>query len=62
MFFLIMKKEKTKNAFFFLTVGRVVVELFSDICPKTCENFRCLCTGKQRKIKYAQINLDFNNV
>uniref|UniRef100_A0A3Q3VM46 Peptidyl-prolyl cis-trans isomerase n=1 Tax=Mola mola TaxID=94237 RepID=A0A3Q3VM46_MOLML len=28
-------------------VGRVVVELFSDICPKTCENFRCLCTGER---------------
>uniref|UniRef100_A0A8C9F000 PPIase cyclophilin-type domain-containing protein n=1 Tax=Pavo cristatus TaxID=9049 RepID=A0A8C9F000_PAVCR len=24
--------------------GRVVFELFSDVCPKTCENFRCLCT------------------
>uniref|UniRef100_A0A674NGX9 peptidylprolyl isomerase n=1 Tax=Takifugu rubripes TaxID=31033 RepID=A0A674NGX9_TAKRU len=28
-------------------VGRVVVELFSDFCPKTCENFRCLCTGER---------------
>ena len=21
-------------------------ELFADVCPKTCENFRSLCTGK----------------
>jgi len=27
--------------------GRVVFELFSDICPVTCENFRCLCTGEK---------------
>uniref|UniRef100_A0A803YIG2 PPIase cyclophilin-type domain-containing protein n=1 Tax=Meleagris gallopavo TaxID=9103 RepID=A0A803YIG2_MELGA len=26
--------------------GRVVFELFSDVCPKTCENFRCLCTAR----------------
>ena len=29
-------------------VGRIKMELFSDICPKTTENFRQLCTGEYR--------------
>ncbi|KAL7415193.1 cyclophilin-like domain-containing protein [Mrakia frigida] len=28
--------------------GRIKMELFSDIVPKTAENFRQLCTGEQR--------------
>ncbi|KAL5981384.1 hypothetical protein ACLOJK_015439 [Asimina triloba] len=26
--------------------GRIIVELFADVTPKTAENFRCLCTGE----------------
>ena len=28
-------------------LGRVEVTLHDDACPRTCENFRCLCTGER---------------
>ncbi|NWI13884.1 NKTR protein, partial [Crypturellus soui] len=28
-------------------VGRIIFQLFSDICPKTCKNFLCLCSGEK---------------
>ncbi|XP_075683911.1 NK-tumor recognition protein isoform X2 [Rhinoderma darwinii] len=28
-------------------IGRIVFQLFSDVCPKTCTNFLCLCTGEK---------------
>uniref|UniRef100_A0A0N5ATY1 Peptidyl-prolyl cis-trans isomerase n=1 Tax=Syphacia muris TaxID=451379 RepID=A0A0N5ATY1_9BILA len=40
------------KVFFDITIGgseagRIVMELFNDVVPKTAENFRCLCTGEK---------------
>ncbi|XP_040524582.1 probable inactive peptidyl-prolyl cis-trans isomerase-like 6 isoform X16 [Gallus gallus] len=45
-------QEKKKHMFVYLDIaieeqpiGTLLFELFSDVCPKTCENFRALCEG-----------------
>lgn len=40
------------SVFFDVTIGgqaagRITMELFADVCPKTAENFRALCTGEK---------------
>lgn len=44
--------KENPRVFFDMTVdgkpaGKIVMELFANIVPKTAENFRCLCTGEK---------------
>ena len=32
-------------------IGKIVMELKADVCPKTAENFRCLCTGEKGSLR-----------
>ena len=36
--------------FAFFVAGRIIFELFADICPKTSDNFRALCAGREGRI------------
>lgn len=49
-------KESNPRVFFEMEIGgvaagRIVMELFATVTPKTAENFRCLCTGEKGKGK-----------
>ncbi|XKL61557.1 hypothetical protein PGB90_008614 [Kerria lacca] len=30
-------------------IGRMIIELYADVVPKTCENFRRFCTGEHKR-------------
>ena len=59
--------------FAFFVAGRIIFELFADICPKTSDNFRALCTGREVRINvdictttattnyYINININSKN-
>jgi cyclophilin family peptidyl-prolyl cis-trans isomerase len=42
------------------SIGRVIIELYDDLLPKTCENFRCLCTGEKGEGQSGQL-LTYSN-
>ena len=42
-------------------VGRLEMELFADVVPKTAENFRCLCTGERGAGRNTGKALHFKN-
>lgn len=56
--------EKRSRCFFDIaisgtSVGRVVFEIFSDVVPKTAENFRALCTGEKGKSSNSTKSLHY---
>ncbi|KAM0851499.1 hypothetical protein ACQ4PT_052376 [Festuca glaucescens] len=58
----ILASEMAANprVFFDITIdgvleGRIVMELFSNVVPKTAENFRALCTGEKGRGKSGRL-------
>nr|XP_037278559.1 peptidyl-prolyl cis-trans isomerase G-like isoform X1 [Rhipicephalus microplus]XP_037278560.1 peptidyl-prolyl cis-trans isomerase G-like isoform X1 [Rhipicephalus microplus]XP_037278561.1 peptidyl-prolyl cis-trans isomerase G-like isoform X1 [Rhipicephalus microplus] len=61
------KKRYNPRCFFDVKIGdepagRIVFELFADVCPITCENFRALCTGECGTGKTTGKPLHYKNV
>ena len=39
---------------FKMSLGKIVIELFDEVAPRTCENFRRLCLAdNEKKLSYA---------
>jgi peptidyl-prolyl cis-trans isomerase-like 6 len=58
----------TQNDFVFMDItidnepiGRLMIQLFNNIVPKTCDNFRLLCTGENGRSKTTSYALHYKN-
>ena len=40
-------------------VGKLGIELFWDVAPRACENFRALCTGENGRSKTSALRLHY---
>ena len=49
--------EQTKKGS--IPYGKVVIELFHEICPDACENFYKLCTGESGNIENSELPLQY---
>ncbi|KAH9526354.1 hypothetical protein DERF_000452 [Dermatophagoides farinae] len=60
-------KQLRPRCFFDISIdgknaGRVIFELFNEKCPKTCENFKALCTGEKGIGQLTGKPLHYKNV
>lgn len=42
-------------------LGKIVIELFKNYAPKTCENFRLLCTGELGRAEKTSTKLHYKD-
>lgn len=61
-------KNRAQHEFVFLDIqigeeaaGRLVIELFTDIVPKTCTNFKALITGEKGQSETSDYKLNYRN-